>query len=74
MATQPLNSSDLNINDLGFFATLKVDAKRISTRCTCREEMMIHVMKAFEEYPREKIDEIWACWFSNLRGVMSYVL
>ena len=28
-------------------------------------------MKAFEEYPREKIDGIWACWFNNLYRVMS---
>ena len=32
---------------------------------------MVNVMKAFEEYPREKIDGIWACWFNNLRSVMS---
>ena len=32
---------------------------------------MVNVMKAFEEYPREKIDGILACWFNNLRSVMS---
>ena len=31
---------------------------------------MVNVMKAFEEYPREKIDGIWACWFNNLRSVI----
>jgi len=71
IVTQPPNSPDLNINDLGFFASLKVDVKRICTHCTSREEMMVNVMKAFEEYPREKIDGIWACWFNNLRSVMS---
>ena len=64
-------SPDLNINDLGFFASLKVDVKRICTHCTSREEMMVNVMKAFEEYPREKIDGIWACWYNNLRSVMA---
>ena len=33
--------------------------------------MMINVMKAFEEYPRKKIDGLWACWFNNLRSVMA---
>ena len=28
-------------------------------------------MKAFEEYPREMIDGIQACWFNNLCSVMS---
>ena len=32
---------------------------------------MVNVMKAFEEYPREKIDGIWASWFNSLRSVMS---
>ena len=71
IVTQPPNSPDLNINDLGFFASLKVDVKRICTHCTSREEMMANVMKAFEEYPRDKIDGIWACWFNNLRSVMA---
>ena len=71
IVTQPPNSPDLNINDLGFFASLKVDVKRIWTHCTSREEMMVNVMKAFEEYPRDKIDGLWACWFNNLRSVMA---
>ena len=29
---------------------------------------MVNVIK---ECPREKIDGIWACWFNNLRSVMS---
>ena len=58
-------------NDLGFFASLKVDVKRMYTHCTSRAEMMVNVMKAFEEYPREKIDGIWACWFNNLCSVMA---
>ena len=32
--------------------------------------MMINVMKAFEEYPRKKIDGLWACWFNNLYVVL----
>ena len=56
IVTQPPNSPDLNINDLGFFASLKVDVKRICTHCTSRDEMMANVVKAFEEYPRDKIE------------------
>jgi transposase len=41
IVTQPPNSPDLNFNDLGFFASLKVDVKRI---CTSREEMMANVI------------------------------
>jgi hypothetical protein len=45
---------------LGFFASLKVDVKQIYTQCTSREKMIANVMKAFEEYPRKKIDGLWA--------------
>jgi hypothetical protein len=69
--TQPPNLPDLNINNLGFFASLKVDVKRICTHCTSRAEMMVNVMKAFEEYPRDKIDGLWACWFNNLRNIVA---
>ena len=30
-----------------------------------------NVLKAFEEYPKEKTTDIWACYFNNLRGIMS---
>ena len=33
--------------------------------------MMDNVLKAFEEYPKEKITGIWAYYFNNLRGIMS---
>jgi hypothetical protein len=64
--TQLPNSPDLNINNLCFFYSFKVDVKRI---CTHYPEMVVNVMKAFEEYHREKIDDLWACWFNNLRIV-----
>ena len=69
--TQLSNSPDLNINDLGFFTSLKVDVKRICTHCTSREKMMVNVMKAFGEYPREKIDGLTTYWFNNLRNIMA---
>ena len=59
IVTRPPSSPDLNTNDLGFFASLKVDIKRICTHCNSREEMMVNVVKAFEEYLRDKIGGIW---------------
>ena len=71
IVTQPPNSPDLNINDLGFFGSLKVDVKRIFTHCTSREKVIANVIKAFDEYPREKIDGLWACWFNILRNIVA---
>ena len=69
IVTQPPNSPDLNINDLGFFASLKVDVKRICTHCTSRDEMMANVVKAFEEYPSIHTVEI----FCDAKCSMFYV-
>jgi len=32
--------------------------------------MMVNVLKAFEEYPADKLDGIWGCYYNNLRSVM----
>ena len=45
--------------------------EQMKTHCESIEEMMDNVLKAFEEYPKEKITGIWACYFNNLRGTMS---
>ncbi len=69
--TQPPNSPDVNINDLGFFSSLKYDVSQICTHCTSREEMMTNVIKAFDEYPANKLEDKWACYYNNLRSIMS---
>ena len=46
-------------------------ARQMKTHCESIEEMMDNVLKAFEEYPKEKITGIWACYFNNLRGITS---
>jgi hypothetical protein len=69
--TQPPNSPDVNINDLGFFHSLKTDIRKICTHCTSRTEMMANVLQAFEEYPWDKLDGVWACYFNNLRSIMA---
>ena len=69
--TQPLNSPDVNINDLGFFSSLKYHVSQICTRFTSREEMMANVIRAFEEYPADKLEDKWACYYNNLGSIMS---
>ena len=49
---------------------VKTNMRLICTHCTSRVEMMANVLKAFEEYPADKFDGIWACYYNNLRSVM----
>ena len=69
--TQPPNSPDVNINDLGFFSSLKYHVSQICTHCTSIEEMMNNVIRAFDEYPADKLEDKWACYYNNLRSIMS---
>ena len=59
-----------NLNDLGFLNSIKTKARQMKAHCESREEMMKNVLKAFEEYPKETITGVWACYFNNLRGIM----
>ena len=70
--TQPPDSPYVNINDLGLFSSLKYHVSQICTHCTSREKMMAnHVIKAFDKYPADKLEDKWACYYNNLRSTMS---
>ena len=71
IVTQLPNSPDVNINDLGFFSSLKYEVSQICTHCTNRVEMMATVIHAFDEYPADKLEDKWACYYNNLRSIMS---
>ena len=63
---------EVNINDLGLFSSLKYHVSQICTHCcTSREEMMANVIRAFDEYPADKLEDKWACYYNSLRSVMS---
>ena len=68
LVTQPANSPDLNVNDLGFF-----NALQSMHHCTTpRNEVELVAMaeKTFAEYPTNKINRIWL----TLQGVMNNML
>ena len=68
--TQPPNSPDVNLSDLGFFSSLIHDVSQVCTHCTDRVEVMSSVEKAFWDYPADKLEDKWACYYSSLRSVM----
>jgi hypothetical protein len=69
--TQSSQSPDVNINDLGFFNSLKSRVREIQAYTTEREEMMQIVQLCFNEYPMDKLDGIWGCLFNNFRSIMA---
>ena len=43
---------------------------RGKSHCISIAEKMMHVQEAFKAYPKDKITDIWGCYFNNLRGIM----
>ena len=68
--TQPPSSPDLNVNDLGFFASLKSECRDMETYVLERDRMMDMVMIKLQEYCSKKLERIWACLFNNFRSIM----
>ena len=66
--TQPSNSPDLNINDLGFFRALQAYFSQFCPKTT--EEIVEYVLKAHELYPKERINHIWL----SLMTVMNEII
>ena len=59
-----------NVNDLGFFASLKSECMDMETYVLERDRMMDIVMIKFQEYCSKKLERIWACLFNNFRSIM----
>ena len=70
IVTQPSNSPDLNLCDLGFFSSLKHQGSQICTHCTDRDQTMQNVVKAFNDYPSDKLEDMWAAYYNNVRSIM----
>ena len=70
IVTQPPQSPDLNILDLGFFNGLKKRIHGDYAMAKNRDELMEGVRKAYEAYPRESLDHIWAHLFDCYQEIL----
>jgi hypothetical protein len=66
--TQPANSPDTNLNDLGFFAALQAMYYRSAPRNA--GEIITMVENAFEEFESNKINRIWITYMSCLNEII----
>ena len=64
--TQPAQSPDFNVNDLGFFRSLKSRIKKMKSYCTDREEFIELVKNAYDEYPVHTFDSICGSLYNVL--------
>jgi hypothetical protein len=54
--TQPANSPDMNVLDLGFFRAIQSANDEVSND---ELQLIEHVTKSYDEYPKEKINHVW---------------
>lgn len=66
--TQPPNSPDTNLNDLGFFAALQ--ARYYAEAPGNSLEIISMVEKAFDEFDPKKINRIWLTYLSCLNQII----
>ena len=68
--TQPANSPDLNVNDLGFFNSLQ--SYYWQTNPKNATDLIAMVEEVFNDYPPVKINRIWLSYLMNLNMVMKH--
>ncbi|CAM9513517.1 unnamed protein product [Discosporangium mesarthrocarpum] len=66
--TQPANSPDLNVNDLGFFHSIQQLKEDVGV--SCPEDLVEATMEAFDVYPRETLERVWQSLFAVLGEVL----
>jgi len=61
LVTQPAQSPDLNVNDLGFFASLK---SRVWGMNACSIDGLVEaIFEQYEEYDGETLERVWQSLF-----------
>ena len=61
---------DLNVSDLGFFASLRADCGDMKTYVLKRHKMMDIIMIKFQEHCSKKFERILASLFDNFRYII----
>ncbi|CAN0368555.1 unnamed protein product, partial [Discosporangium mesarthrocarpum] len=68
LETQPVNSPDLNVNDLGFFHSIQQLKEDVGV--STPEDLVEATMEAFDVYPREALERVWQSLFAVLGEVL----
>ncbi|CAN0499486.1 unnamed protein product [Discosporangium mesarthrocarpum] len=68
--TQPANSPDLSVNDLGFFHSIQ--QLREGVGVSSPEDLVEATTEAFDVYPRETLERVWQSLFAVLGEVLGF--
>lgn len=71
MKTQPAQSPDLNILDLGFFHSLKVRVGHLKRTARNMVELIENVQEAYEDYDYDTLNNVWAHLFACYNCILA---
>ena len=55
---------------LGILLFFEAQVSQICIHRTDRDQMMQNVAKAFNDYPSDKLEDMWASYYNNIRSIM----
>ena len=61
LVTQPVRSPDLNVNDLGFFASLK--SRVWGMNASTMEKLVKTIFEQYKEYGGDTLERVWQSLF-----------
>jgi len=73
VVTQPAQSPDLNINDLGFFCSLKSKVNEVKSNDGSLSNMIDTIYDEYNSYDSDTIVRLWACQVEYYRQIVAHV-
>jgi len=70
IVTQPPQSPDLNVNDLGFFRSLKCRVDHLKNGANDMNELFQAICDAWEEFDQTTLDHIWGHQYDCYRAII----
>ena len=68
--TQPAQSPDSNVNDLGFFRSLKCRVEQLKAEDATLENLYDAVQLAWDNYDAATLERIWGHQFACYRSLL----
>ena len=72
LVTQPAQSPDLNVNDLGFFASLK--SRVWGMNASSIDELVETIFQQYEEYDSVTLERVWQSLFKVYRHCVRWAI
>ena len=72
LVTQPAQSSDLNVNDMGFFASLKSGVWGMNASSI--DELVETIFQQYEEYDSVALERVWQSLFKVYRHCVRWAI